>query len=129
MTFRWHANRCHTVQLATLFWLNLFLFWDFCLHNRRRKPCADQRRCHVARSTRLNSTIQLYPASDSVDINKKLKLLLCQTVLLPDNVPKTRYFLLIPDICHFFSTYPIFGSIFSTQKRVNRAKTDCAKTA
>ena len=33
----------------------------------------------------------------------------------------------IPHICHFFSTYPIFYNFFSTQKRVNRVKTDLTK--
>ena len=31
----------------------------------------------------------------------------------------------IPHICHFFSTYAIFGSIFSTRKCVNCDKTYC----
>ena len=35
----------------------------------------------------------------------------------------------IPHICHFFSTYTIFGSIFSTQMCVNRYKTDYSKNS
>ena len=32
----------------------------------------------------------------------------------------------IPHICHFFSTGTILAKFFSTQKRVNRTKTDFA---
>ena len=35
----------------------------------------------------------------------------------------------IPHICHFFSTYTIFGSIFSMQKRLNHDKTDYAENS
>ena len=35
----------------------------------------------------------------------------------------------IPHICNFFSTYTIFGSIFSTQMCVNRYKTDYSKNS